>query len=189
MPRIMMILLSILSLAASLCLAQSTAPNLQDNGGQADSAKDSKLVTTPPVAPSEQQQFEQSVKDIHFDFDKANLRDEDRAILASDAEWLKAHPDVIVTLEGDADERGDIIYNLVLSGERAMAAKDALVEMGVPADRIAFATGWGKLYPVCTQSDESCWSQNRRTHFYTWPPAPEETRVASQQNRPAVGSE
>src|SRR5437588_6970110 len=170
-------------------VAQSIQLDPGEMNGSANPARDAQLVTLPPVAPSEQQQFEQSVKDIHFDVDKANLRDQDRAILASDAEWLKAHPDVIVTLEGDADERGDIIYNLVLSGERAMAAKDALVEMGVPADRIAFATGWGKLYPVCTQSDESCWSQNRRTHFYTWPPATEETRVASQQSRPAVGSE
>ena len=59
------------------------------------------------------------MKDVRFDFDRAELRDEDKATLAANAQWLKAHPDVYITLEGDADERGDIVYNLVLSGERA----------------------------------------------------------------------
>jgi len=162
--------------AASAQMIQLDPSELDSN---ANSANDAKLVSVPPLAADVQQEFGQAVKDIHFDFDKSDLRPEDRAILAADAEWLKAHPDVMITLEGDTDERGDIIYNLVLSGERAMTAKDALVEMGVAPERIAFATGWGKLYPVCTQSDESCWSQNRRTHFSTWPPAEEETRVAS----------
>lgn len=160
---------------ASIQLAQDQSLGVDSSTPPAD---DSKLVAAPPVPATEQQQFEQAVKDIHFDFDRAILRPEDQAILASDAEWLKAHPDLIVTLEGDADERGEIIYNLILSGERAMAAKDALVQMGVPAERIAFATGWGKLYPVCAESDESCWSQNRRTHFATWPPEQEPTQVA-----------
>jgi outer membrane protein OmpA-like peptidoglycan-associated protein len=145
-----------------------------------ESPNDAKLVAAKPLPPEQQQQFQHAIKDIHFDFDRADLRPEDRAILASDAEWLKSHPEVLITLEGDADERGDVVYNVVLSGERAMAARDALVELGVPADRIAFATGWGKLYPVCSQSDESCWSQNRRTHFATWPPAEgERAQVAS----------
>ena len=143
---------------------------------QTDTSK--QLITAPPVSSSEEQQFQQDIKDVHFDFDQAVLTAEDRTILASDADWLKAHPNLLVTLEGDADERGDIVYNVVLSGERASATKDALVELGVPADRIVFATGWGKLYPVCSQSDESCWSQNRRTHFETWPPAEQPAQVA-----------
>ena len=120
-----------------------------------------KVPPAPPLPASEQQQFQQNVKDIHFDFDRSDLRAEDRTILASDAEWLKAHPDVQLTLAGDADERGDIAYNVALSDRRAIATRDALVELGVSSDRILFATGWGKLYPLCTESEESCWSQNR----------------------------
>lgn len=97
-----------------------------------------------------------------------DLRTEDQSILQSDAQWLKAHPDVVVTIEGDADARGEIVYNVVLSDKRAENAKDALVSMGVPASQIVFATGWGKLYPVCSQDDETCWSQNRRAHFSAW---------------------
>src|ERR1700704_3401672 len=118
-----------------------------------------KVPPAPPLPASEQQQFQQDVKDIHFDFDRSDLRAEDRTVLARDAEWLKAHPHVLVTLAGDADERGDIVYNVALSDRRAIAARDALVELGVSPDRILFATGWGKLYPTGTESEESCWSQ------------------------------
>ena len=181
-----LLLATLLGLAPALSLAQLIQLDPSQLNPTNNAAKDSKLVSAPLVPALEQQQFQEAVKDIHFDFDKAEIRPEDRSILAQDAEWLKAHPDVIVTLEGDADERGDVIYNLVLSGERAMAAKDVLVEMGVPEDRIAFATGWGKLYPVCSQSDDSCWSQNRRTHFATWPPAPEQAKVASARTIAAI---
>lgn len=171
-------LAGILTCVTAAASAQFIQVDPSEMNGTAHHANDAKLIAAPPLPSNEQQDFEQAVKDVYFDFDKSDLRQEDRAILASDADWLKAHPDVMITLEGDADERGSVVYNLMLSGERAMAVKDALVEMGVSPDRIAFATGWGKLYPVCTQSDESCWSQNRRTHFETWPPAEQETRVA-----------
>lgn len=131
---------------------------------------DTKLVHAPEPPQNEQQQFQQAIKDVHFDFDRADLRDQDRQVLESDAEWLKAHPDVIITLEGNADDRGDVVYNLVLSGERAETTRQALLRLGIPDNRLAFSTGWGKLYPVCTEGDESCWSQNRRTHIGMWPP-------------------
>lgn len=168
-----------------ICSAQSNPPNPPaqseaalagaQNSGSVDSTK---LATAPPLSSDKQQQFEQEMKDIHFDFNRADVREEDRSVLSADAEWLKGHPDVIITLEGNADDRGDIVYNLVLSGARAAATRDALVQLGVPAGQIAFATGWGKLYPICSEQDESCWSQNRRTHFATWP-RPEGTQVAS----------
>ena len=131
-----------------------------------------KVPAAPPLPANQQQQFQRDVKDIHFDFDRSDLRAEDRTILASDAEWLKAHPDVLVTLAGEADERGDIVYNVALSDRRAIATRDALVQLGVSPERILFATGWGKLYPICTESEESCWSQNRRTHIEPWQPMP-----------------
>lgn len=114
------------------------------------------------------QEVQQNVKDIHFDFAQSNLLPEDRSVLQSDAQWLKDHPDVFVTIEGDADERGGVVYNLALSEDRATTARDALVAMGVPSDQIIFSEGWGKLYPVCDQSDDACWSQNRRAHFAAW---------------------
>jgi peptidoglycan-associated lipoprotein len=122
----------------------------------------------PPVAPTDKQEFSQSVKDIYFDFDRSELRSQDQATLQQDAEWLKAHPNVPFTIAGQADPRGDIVYNLYLSDQRALATRDALIKMGVPAEQVLFSAGWGKLYPVCQQDDESCWSQNRRAHLAPW---------------------
>jgi peptidoglycan-associated lipoprotein len=166
--RILTITTLFLFAAGSLC-AQTLVANANDNpvavfdGGGAGISIDAL-----PPSPTEQNQVQQNIKDIHFDFDRSDLRPEDRSILESDAQWLRANPKVVVTIEGDADDRGGIVYNVVLSDKRAATTKDALVSMGVPPDQIVYATGWGKLYPVCEQSDETCWSQNRRAHFSAW---------------------
>jgi peptidoglycan-associated lipoprotein len=115
--------------------------------------------------PAEQQEVKQNLQDVHFAFDRYDLDGQARQILQENANWLKANPGVTVSIAANADERGDITYNLALTQKRAEAVREALVADGVPADRIQFATGWGKLYPICSQSDESCWAQNRRAHL------------------------
>jgi len=142
-------------------LAQS--PNLQTASDQPSGTP-----AYQPATPGQEQDIHQSLKDMHFAFDRYELTEDDQQSLKETANWLKANPNVYVTIAGDADERGSIVYNVYLSDKRAKATRDALVSMGVTEDRIVFATGWGKLYPVCNQSDESCWSQNRRAHFEPW---------------------
>jgi len=121
--------------------------------------------STAQPSPAEQQEVRSNLKDVHFAFDQYDLDDQARLALQENANWLKANPGVTVSIAGNADERGDIAYNLVLSQKRAEAVRDALVSLGVPAERIQFTTGWGKLYPVCAHSDESCWAQNRRARL------------------------
>jgi peptidoglycan-associated lipoprotein len=121
-----------------------------------------------PPTDVEKQEIAQNVRDIHFDLDQFYLRPEALNTLQANAQWLRAHPDRFIAIEGHADERGSIVYNVVLSDMRARATREALLEFGVPASQIIFATGWGKLYPLCTASDEACWSQNRRAHFTAW---------------------
>jgi len=148
---------------SACALAQSSARLSPDDTGSS--------VNAPPYSlpsPEKQQQLQQNAKDIHFDFDRYDLKPEDQRSLQETANWLKANPSVHVAIAGDADERGEIVYNLALSDKRAQAARDALVSMGVSPDQIVFATGWGKLYPTCNQTDENCWSQNRRAHFEMW---------------------
>jgi outer membrane protein OmpA-like peptidoglycan-associated protein len=116
--------------------------------------------------------FRQNVQDVYFGFDRFDLTPEARATLQRDAEWLTAPPQVAFTIEGDADERGSIVYNVFLSDERALATRDALFKLGVPENQVLHAVGWGKLYPVCNEPDESCWSKNRRAHMAAWPPEP-----------------
>lgn len=122
----------------------------------------------PPQAPAAQpslsQLFDQNVKDAFYDLDKSDLRDDARAALTKDAEFLRSYPDVKVSIEGHCDERGSTEYNLGLGQRRAEAAKNYLISLGIPADRME-TTSWGKERPFCTEHDESCWQQNRRAHF------------------------
>jgi peptidoglycan-associated lipoprotein len=152
----------------ALCSAQRNSDQQQPAAPAAMPSDNA--ATPPPTPPDDRQDFAQNVKDVYFNFDRYNLRADDHATLQKDAEWLKAHPNLFFTIEGDADERGSIVYNVVLSNNRARVTREALQKLGVPEGQILFAVGWGKLYPVCETSDESCWSENRRSHLAPWPP-------------------
>jgi peptidoglycan-associated lipoprotein len=102
--------------------------------------------------------------DVYFDFDKADLTETSRSRLARNAEFLRAHPEFQLSIEGHCDERGTNEYNLALGERRAAAAKDYLVSLGVAGGRLR-TVSYGEERPQCTQSDESCWSLNRRAHF------------------------
>lgn len=102
--------------------------------------------------------------DIRFDYDKYDLRDGDRQILANNAETLKKFDFLKVTVEGHCDERGTVEYNLALGDKRAKVAYDYLVSLGVAADRLK-AVSYGKEVPLCQQATEECWARNRRAHF------------------------
>jgi peptidoglycan-associated lipoprotein len=118
----------------------------------------------PTAQPSVSDLFDQNVKDAYYDLDKSNLRGDARAALTKDAEFLRSYPQAKVSIEGHCDERGSTEYNLGLGQRRAEAAKNYLISLGIPADRME-TTSWGKERPFCTEHDESCWQQNRRAHF------------------------
>lgn len=102
--------------------------------------------------------------DVYFDYDQADLRETDKAALTRDGETLKKYDFLIVTIEGHADERGTVEYNLALSDRRARLAYDYLISVGISAARIK-AVAYGKEIPVCSESNEDCWQRNRRAHF------------------------
>ena len=108
------------------------------------------------------------VKDAYFDYDKSDIRNDARAALTGDADALKRifadFPNAVITVEGHCDERGSAEYNLGLGDRRATAAKDFLVQLGVPADKLK-TISYGKERPVCTESNEDCWQRNRHAHF------------------------
>jgi len=101
---------------------------------------------------------------INFDFDKSDLRDDSRANLDAKIPILLANASVTIRVAGHADERGSSEYNLALGQRRAAAAKRYLVERGVAEGRIE-TTSFGEERPACTESNEGCWSQNRRDDF------------------------
>jgi peptidoglycan-associated lipoprotein len=102
--------------------------------------------------------------DIYFDFDTFVLRPEAAKVLRASAEWLNAHADRALLIEGHCDERGTEAYNLALGQRRATSARDFLVAHGVPTARISLVS-YGKERPQCSEGTEECWSQNRRAHF------------------------
>jgi peptidoglycan-associated lipoprotein len=110
---------------------------------------------------SQTPEFSQNVKTVLFPFDVYS-RVVNPDVLNADADWLKRHPDAHFWIQGRADNRGDVVYNLALSYRRAQFIKKNLIKRGVSDSQIGFATGWGKLYPVCEQADDSCWQENRR---------------------------
>jgi peptidoglycan-associated lipoprotein len=101
---------------------------------------------------------------IHFDYDKAEIKESDRATLQSIADFMKAFPMAKVEIAGNCDERGTNEYNLALGNKRAAAALAYLKTLGV--DEARFTTiSYGKEKPLCTEAKEACWSQNRRDEF------------------------
>lgn len=102
--------------------------------------------------------------DVYFNYDEDTLSDEARDRLARNAELLKSQPRFQLTVEGHADERGTNEYNLALGDRRANAVKSYITSLGVSADRVR-TLSYGEERPVCTETEESCWSQNRRGHM------------------------
>jgi peptidoglycan-associated lipoprotein len=104
------------------------------------------------------------LSDIHFDFDKADIREADAGILDQNAGWLKSHADHLVLIEGHCDERGTNEYNTALGDRRAKATMNYLVSRGVAASRITVIS-YGEERPACSQRSDDCWAKNRRASF------------------------
>jgi peptidoglycan-associated lipoprotein len=128
-----------------------------------------------PVAPAEtsgndnanmgsEAVFHQNVADIFFDYDSYSLRPEGQASATKAASYLVSHPDIKIVIGGYCDDRGSAEYNLALGENRANAAKTALVNGGVAANRIRVVS-YGKEKQFCTDETDECWQQNRRAQF------------------------
>jgi len=101
------------------------------------------------------------LKPIYFDFDKSFVRDDAKAVMKANVDYLKANPNVKVRIEGNCDERGTIEYNQALGQRRASSTKKYLTDMGISGKRISLIS-YGKEKPVCKESTEDCWQRNRR---------------------------
>jgi peptidoglycan-associated lipoprotein len=101
---------------------------------------------------------------IHFDYNRADLKTDDLARLQQKLEILQAHPQLMLEIAGNCDERGSEEYNMALGMRRSGAAKRWLVAHGIADDRIT-VTSYGEERPVDPGHDEAAWSQNRRDDF------------------------
>jgi peptidoglycan-associated lipoprotein len=117
---------------------------------------------TTTVTPGSVADFRQNVGDrVFFDTDMSTIREDGRATLNRQAEWLKKYGNYQITVEGHCDERGTREYNLALGERRANAARQYLVAQGIPAARVK-TISYGKERPDPVGSDEAAWARNRR---------------------------
>lgn len=106
---------------------------------------------------------ERPLRDVFFELDDWVIGQEGRAILQKNAEWLLQWTSTRVTIEGHCDDRGTSEYNLALGERRANAVREYLAGLGVTPDRVLVVSK-GEESPVCSDTDEGCWQQNRRGH-------------------------
>ena len=126
------------------------------------SSETASTTTTTTVTPGSVQDFRQNVGDrVFFDTDMSTIRDDGRATLMRQADWLKRYSNYAITIEGHCDERGTREYNLALGERRATAVRQFLIGQGIPAARVK-TISYGKERPDVIGSDEGSWSRNRR---------------------------
>jgi len=164
--RTMILAASILAIGLAGCGRKplATAPTAaeQGAGGTAGAGANNDEVGLVELPASQQALVAAAGTDtIHFDTDQSTIRDSDRAVLAAQAKWLLANPNVRASVEGHADERGTREYNQALGERRANAAKTFLIGQGVPEARL-LVISWGKERPVALGNDEASHAQNRR---------------------------
>ena len=107
---------------------------------------------------------ESAFKTVYFDFDKSDIRSDQRSNLSSNAQLLSSNSSVRIRIEGHCDERGTDEYNMALGQRRADAIKQYLIDYGVSSSRIT-TISYGEERPVSSGHNESSWSQNRRGEF------------------------
>jgi len=155
----------------SVSPTDSTTYHLVAKGAGGSQEATARLTVTqapppPPPTPTvtDEDLFNQNVKDVYFDYDKADIRGDQQSSIQADAQFFSQHQNMSFTIEGHCDERGSTEYNLALGDQRASAVKNALTAAGVSASRIK-TISYGKEKPFCTESNEACWQQNRRGHL------------------------
>lgn len=148
-------------IAGLLLLAACSSSPPPSTGGATGNSTAVPSTSSSSVVPGSSQDFVQNVGDrVFFDFDKSTIKPEGQTTLQRQAQWLAKYPNVTVTVEGHCDDRGTREYNLALGQRRAVAARSALVALGVQANRIK-TISYGKDRPVAVGDDEAAWAQNR----------------------------
>lgn len=149
----------------------STPQEQKETAAPKEEPKTEQAAASEPAAPAPKEEVKEraasaaeGLQPVYFDFDKSFIRDDAKAAMKANAEWLKANPKVSIKIEGNCDERGTKEYNQALGQRRAASAKKYLTDMGVAASRISLIS-YGKEKPACGAQTEECWQKNRRDDF------------------------
>ena len=179
--------LSVIVAAALFAACATTKPSEKKSGlakdkVDASSATAEAAPTAPPADVTEASlttgggfSLRDGLKNVPFDYDSAKLSDDALAILKANAETIKNDAAIEVLVAGHCDERGTTAYNLALGQKRAKEVRDYYISLGVDGGRVA-TVSYGKEQPVCAESNDECWSKNRRAESRARtkaaPPAP-----------------
>lgn len=151
---------SILATAAAATLLLSGCCSTPEGESGYHDWPASNTVAEGPV-PGSVEDFKKIGDRVFFGFDQYDLKEHGIATVKMQAEWLNKWPSVGAVIEGHADERGTVEYNLALGERRANAVKKALMAHGVHKDRLEVVS-YGKEHPAVEGHHEAAWSQNRR---------------------------
>lgn len=169
MMKYRVILLALLFGLISACTTtqetEETAATVEDRDTteQAETYPSDDEMTT-ELNPLEDPNSPLSVRVIYFEYDSSEVQSQFQATIEAHANYLAANPDVVVSLEGHADERGSREYNLALGERRALAVSRQLALLGASTSQIR-TISYGEERPVVDGHDESSWSQNRRVEI------------------------
>ncbi|HTN93155.1 MAG TPA: peptidoglycan-associated lipoprotein Pal [Gallionella sp.] len=146
--------------------AEAPAQEATENKAQAAPGVETGTVRPAEVSSSEfaAQLDEMQKQSVYFDFGEFVIKPEYNGLIQHHADFMKAHPNAVVTLQGNTDERGSSEYNLALGDRRANAVRKALEVLGVPDSQIR-TVSLGEEHPRLTCHEEQCWKENRRTDF------------------------
>lgn len=153
----------------SITPSESTTYTLVAKGPGGTKDVSARVTVNAPIAkatpsPTDEELFSRNVKDVFFDYDKSAIRPDQTPTVQNNEAFLSQHASVKVLIEGHCDDRGSEEYNIALGTSRTESVKRALLQEGIPADRIR-TVSFGKEKPFCTQDNEQCWQQNRVDHF------------------------
>jgi peptidoglycan-associated lipoprotein len=148
------------SIARAQQLAQSHADSVRSEVMR-ETVAPSKDVTNLGLSASDETLMKEQ---IHFDYNKSDLKATDLALLQQKLGILQAHPYLVVQIAGNCDERGSDEYNMALGERRAAAAQRWLQAHGIAADRITIVS-YGEERPSDPGHDEAAWAKNRRDDF------------------------
>ena len=163
MKKVAVVLSSLLVVACASSLKTASLPSSQANNKDTPATAGA---NTASVSGAElNAELQKLVKQSdYFDYNKYVVKPEYQKVIQKQAEFIKGHKNDIVTLEGNADERGSKEYNLELGNKRAQAVQQNLEQLGVPDKQIQIVS-LGKEKPRLLCHQEKCWKENRRVDF------------------------
>lgn len=157
--------LMVLSLALVIASCSSTSEKSDDSSSDTDTmVTDNTDATNMELNGSSDESTAGPLRTIYFDYNSSSLSFAAREALEANAQFLKMSESIAIQIEGHADERGGVQYNIALGEKRAQSVKDYLTALGVSVERIT-TVSYGKDRPLTFGHDDEAWSKNRRANF------------------------